>query len=290
VSSLPIRALSELRYNGEYREYTLNLRALGENHVDMCVAIKSEENYSELFRVDLSSGRVYYTGHGECADYVSTGFSKIDILVENIVNLRRSWCTSLCNCTEKSIKYYEVFLKARIAHAYSFYKRVKDAWLEYSREYLGFVFWVLDSVLRDFCRVTRIRGLSNACRRACSSESIEWSNLVAEYECNKRSLKVYLERMISGIKPDILVEIPTHRVVIECKQGPAKTWLEKAIKQSKKYRDIGDRLVLVTPRTLSEREITLLKTHYDEVIHTFTPHNIERKKYIYRELYVKLLH
>jgi len=95
--------------------------------------------------------------------------------------------------------------------------------------------------------------------------------------------------MISGIKPDILIETPTHRVIIECKQGPTKTWLEKAVKQSKKYRIIGDRLVLVTPRTLSEHEITLLKTHYDEVIHALTPHNIEHKKHTYKELHTKLL-
>jgi len=289
VSSLPVWALSGLEYNGEFRDYTLNLKVLGENYVDVCVATRNRESLGELFKVELSSGGVHYADHSKCVDYVSTGFPRIDVLVESIVSLRSAWCTSLCNCPERSVKYYEVFLKAKVAHAYSFYKRVKDAWLEYAQEYLGFVYWLLDSVLREHCQLTSIRGLSDVCKRACSSESVEWRNLVAEYKCRERPLRVYLERMISGIKPDILVETLSHRAIIECKQGPPRTWLEKAVKQSKKYRNISDHVVLVTSQTLSKHEITLLKAHYDEVIHTCTPQNRECREHIFRELYSKLL-
>jgi len=284
TSSLPIRVLSELRYNGEFKEYTLNLKALGEDYVDMCIVTRSEEYYSELFKINSSSKRVYYTGRSECLNHVSTGFPRIDALIESIAVLRRSWCIPICKCPERSIKYYEAFLKAKVAHIYSFYKRIKDAWLEYAQEYLGFIYWVLDSVLREHCQIINTRGLSDICKRACSSESIEWRNLIVEYDCREKSIRVYLERMLNGVKPDILVETLNKRIAIECKQGPIKTWLKKAIKQAEKYKALFDTCILITPQLLSESDIIVLKQQYDIVVDKCTTENLECRKALHQVL------
>jgi hypothetical protein len=72
--------------------------------------------------------------------------------------------------------------------------------------------------------------------------------------------------MINGVKPDLIIESISHRLLIECKQGPAKTWLAKATKQAKKYRTISSQLVLVTPQALIEQELNALRQRYDLIV------------------------
>jgi uncharacterized protein with gpF-like domain len=72
--------------------------------------------------------------------------------------------------------------------------------------------------------------------------------------------------MINGVKPDLIIESGSHRLLIECKQGPAKTWLVKATKQAKKYKAIFNNLILVTPQALTEQELNALRQHYDLVV------------------------
>gem|GEM_PF-5539984 len=62
-----------------------------------------------------------------------------------------------------------------------------------------------------------------------------------------------------------------------------KTWLEKAIKQSKRYRALSDHIVLVTPQVLSEREISVLRQHYDLVLGECTVHRLECKESLSQE-------
>jgi len=87
---------------------------------------------------------------------------------------------------------------------YSFYRGIKEIWLEHSQEYLGFIYSLLHSALTELCQLTSATKLSDICRKAYSAESIIWSNIFVEYKCGERSLKVYLEKMTNGIKPDIL--------------------------------------------------------------------------------------
>jgi hypothetical protein len=277
-------ALVSIKYAGESVEYTLNLSALGTNCINILVARRSVNCVYEEYRVDLSTQRVEYLSSKNSAFEFSTGYSRLDSLVGDISNLRRAWCTSICDCSISSVKCYEVFLKAKIAHVYNLYKRVKEAWLEYSQEYLGFIYGLVDSALREHCNVTHARGLREVCMRANRAESTSWSNVVVEYECRDKPLRVYLERMINGVKPDLIIESGSHRLLIECKQGPAKTWLAKATKQAKKYRTISSQLVLVTPRALGEQDLNTLRQHYDTVISECTAPGLNCKARLHEEV------
>jgi len=265
VSAL-FSALCGVEYTGEFIEYTLNLSALGDRCIDLCVVNKSKRCTCEVFRVDSLTRKVYYLGELDCTKSLSTGFTWLDAVVKEVCDLRRAWSSVLCSCLTSIVDCYEVFLKARIGHTFSLYRRVKEAWLEYSREYLGFTFSLVHSTLLEYCELTGVYGLREICEGACRAESVEWSNVVVEYKCGDTPIKVYLEKMISGIRPDMLVETPKRRVLIECKQGPVKTWLVKAIKQAKKYRALSNYTILLTPRALSSEELSVLRQHYDIVI------------------------
>jgi hypothetical protein len=283
VSSLH-RILESVEYAGESVKYTLNLSALGTNCVNILVARRSVNCVYEEYRVDLRTQRVEYLSSKNSAFEFSTGYSRLDSLVGDISNLRRAWCTSICECSISSVKCYEVFLKARVARIYNLYKRVKEAWLEYSQEYLGFIYGLVDSALREYCTVTHARGLGEVCMRANRAESTSWSSVVVEYECRDKPLRVYLEKMINGVKPDLIIESGPHRLLIECKQGPAKTWLVKATKQAKKYRTISNQLVLVTPRALGEQDLNTLRQHYDTVISECTAPGLNCKARLHEEV------
>jgi hypothetical protein len=274
VSTL-LSALSGVEYAGEFTEYTLNLSALGGRHVDLCVVSKEEGCAGGVFRVDLSAQRVHYAGRVDSVRELSTGFKRLDTLVREICELRRAWSSVLCACPSSAVECYEAFLKARVAHVYSLYRRVKEAWLEYSQEYLGFTYGLVHSALLEYCRLVSTHGLGEICQRACRSESVEWRGVVADYRCGETLLRVYLEKMISGVKPDILLETPSRRILIECKQGPVKTWLVKAVKQAKRYRALSSYTVLLTPRALSSEELSVLRQHYDIVVEGCTVENSE---------------
>jgi hypothetical protein len=209
VSSLH-RILESVEYAGESVEYTFKLPVLGDNRINILVARRGVNCVYEEYRVDLSTQRVEYVGLMSNVIEFSTGSPRLDSLVRDICDLRRAWCTSICECTTSSVKCYEVFLKARVARVYNLYKRVKEAWLEYSQEYLGFIYGLVDSALREHCYVTHARGLGEVCMRANRAESTSWSSVVVEYECRDKPLRVYLERMISGVKPDLIIESGSH--------------------------------------------------------------------------------
>jgi len=40
---------------------------------------------------------------------------------------------------------------------------------------------------------------------------------------------VFLERMIGASKPDVLLSTSDKQVVVECKQGAPKTWVQKQL-------------------------------------------------------------
>ena len=283
VSSL-LGALVGVEYTGEFTEYTLNLAALRSPRLEVVAASRSEGCLCEVYTVDAETGRVEYSGSLSTCRGLSTGSQRLDALVRDISELRRAWCSSLCECPERAVECYEVFLKARVAHTYNLYRRVKEAWLEYSQEYLGFVYGLVHSALLEHCRVVSAEGLRSVCERACRAESSEWRSVVVEYACRGGSVRVYLERMISGVRPDLLVERGPRRLLIECKQGPTKTWLAKAAKQAKKYRVLSSQLVLATPRALTEQELNTVKQHYDTVISECTPSNQDCREKLLGEL------
>ncbi len=281
VSAL-LRVLSGVEYTGEFTEYILNLSTLGSKHIDLCVVSRGDECTGMVFRIDLPTQRVHHVGRVDSIRELSTGFKRLDTLIREICELRRVWSNVLCTCPNSAVNCYEVFLKARVAHMYSFYRRIKEAWLEYSQEYLGFTYGLLHDTLLEYCRPMSIHGLKEICQRACRSGSVEWRGVIAEYKCGETPLRVYLERMISGIKPDVLLETPSRRILIECKQGPVKTWLVKAVKQAKKYRTLSNYTVLLTPRSLSSEELNVLRKYYDLVIEECIVENSECKSRLRR--------
>jgi hypothetical protein len=192
---------------------------------------------------------------------------KVDELVDEIISYRRIWSSLICNELDSGIEYYRVFLSADLGLNYSLFRRLKEAWLELSNEYIGFVFSLIHCLLRDSgFKVVDEEPLLNKCSMVHRSQSVTWRNTIIDYANQSSNFKVYAERMINGVTPDLVISSNNMKIVIECKQGPPKTWLLKATKQARKYRELAQLLILVTSRKLDSDEHIELSKYYDDII------------------------
>ncbi|MEM0000317.1 MAG: hypothetical protein QXP03_00515 [Desulfurococcaceae archaeon] len=209
----------------------------------------------------------------------STGNKKLDELVGEVVKYRAFWSTKLCEAPAGTLKAYDAVLKARAALDYFLFKRLKETWLTYSSEYLGFAYALLHSILgeRGFAPVET--QLEEVCGFAERVNEPRWRGVVINYTNGGLNVNVSLERRVGWVVPDLLITTPRGSTVIECKQGPPVTWLTKAIKQAKGYKLlIPAALVLLTPRELDLQERERLLKHYDYVVYSCTVENYDACK------------
>lgn len=265
LSALRGNIVREIIFNKGRVEYVLN-KSLVTGPVELYEAVLLGNNsYTSTYK--LQGDRVEYLGRNSNPPQVSSGYLKVDELVDEIVSYRRIWSSVICGEIDSSIEYYRVFLTADLGLNYALFRRLKEAWLELSSEYIGFMFSLIHSLLRDSgFKVVDEGPLLNKCSMVHGSLSVTWRNTVVDYANQSSNYKVAAERMINGVTPDLVISSSSMKIVIECKQGPPKTWLLKAIKQAKRYRELAQRLILVTNKKLNSDEHIELSKYYDGVI------------------------
>lgn len=199
---------------------------------------------------------------------VSSGFTRVDDIVEEIVAYRRAWSNTLCGGVDEHVLLYEVFLKAKIGLNYGLFRRIKEAWIEYSIEYLGYIYSLVHSLLieKGYHLESGFEEVERICRLVKSCSSVDWKGFSTLYKTGDRRIMVFLERMIGASKPDVLLSTSDKQVVVECKQGAPKTWVSKAIKQAVKYRRYANILVLITNRRLNREDYEELSKQYDYIL------------------------
>jgi len=231
------------------------------------------------FTIDLSGFRVqcYRLGDSELYEVrvdprsirVSSGFPRVDRVVDEISAYRGLWSEVLCGSRGQSLFNYDLLLKARYALNYALFRRIKEAWLEYASEYNAFIYSIIHSVLLEKGFNPTLEGLE-CIRGKCSeveySKSVDWRGVRLPYISDSKRLYVLLERMINGSQPDILLSSSNIQLVIECKQGGPKTWLSKAVKQAGRYRKYANIIVLVTNHKLTSDDYEYLSGKYDYVL------------------------
>lgn len=234
-------------------------------------------HYTNIYRV--TSGSVEYLGRLGDLPEVSTGFAKLDSLVDDIVNYRAFWSSKLCRVPLVNTKLYSALLKANAALNYHLFKRFKEVLHTYSSEYLGFTLAVLHQVLISKGFNPLNEGIARVCNLAREPREPAWVNVNVHYVSSRANgipVTISLEKRVGGVVPDVLIRTPRGNVTIESKQGPSTTWLRKAVHQASKYKSwIRGILVLITPRELSNGELEVLAKYYDFIVDKCTVVNHE---------------
>lgn len=197
----------------------------------------------------------------------TTSSARVDELVNEITSYREYWSSNLCRSTSFS-SLYRAFLIADTSFNYNITRRLKETWLELASEYMGFLLALLHSIILGIgYEIATENSIEDKCKRVSLGISNTWKETTLVYYRGTNTINIYLEKMIHGVTPDILVSNSESRLVIESKQGPVENWLEKAIKQSKKYREVlKGKIALVTNRRLDQPHYNRLSKYYDAVI------------------------
>lgn len=264
ISSLYGSALREVIIQGGNVEYLLDVSKIRE--LDIYEVVRSHE-VLHVNRYQLVDGCLKQLDRHCTIAEASTGNEKLDELVSEVVKYRAFWSTKLCKTSKNTLKAYDAVLKARVALSYYLFKRLKEAWTAYSNEYLGFAYVLVHSVLGERGFVPVKAQLEEICDFAKHVDEPRWKKMVVNYINNGLNVSISLERRLGRVVPDLLIATPRGNIVIECKQGPPATWLNKAVKQAKGYKSlISAVLVLLTSRNLSLHEREGLLKHYDYVV------------------------
>lgn len=194
---------------------------------------------------------------------LSSGFPFIDRIVSELAMYRHFWARTLCCTRDHGLRFYTVDVLARGAIGQAIYGRVKELFQESSREYTGFVLGaIVSGLVRKGFKVSHT---GNHCSSAEHAEPVSWTGTKIILSNDKSSVIIDVERRLGLANPDILIEHDGRRVLLECKTGPPKTWLSKAIKQGRIYGELGS-AILVTSKHLGETELKMLGELYSAVI------------------------
>ncbi|MEM2025255.1 MAG: hypothetical protein QXW94_03090 [Desulfurococcaceae archaeon] len=261
-------ALREVMFRGDRVEYLIDTESLVKrNTIIYEYTYNNGLLYVELYRLGRN-GEIYHLGRIGQAHEASTGYTNIDKLVDEISMYRSKWSTLICMSDENFIHFYNSFLKADAALDYYLFKRIKGVWQELSLEYVGFVYALIHEILTESgCKILENDHLEGVCTSISEANKASWRGINIEYNCSGICLRVKLESRAGSVSPDI--ELDFHggiKILIECKQGPPKTWINKAIKQALKYSGSGLKSALVTFRHLSDEQFSELSKHYSYVV------------------------
>lgn len=220
----------------------------------------------------------------------TTGSASIDSLVDEITSFRDTWARLMFGLsTPRTL--YKLFLIAETSFNYHLARRLKETWLEFSSEYLGFLLSIIHQVLlHNGYELANPSAISDKCRDVYFDNKISWRDTSLIYRKGEDQVNVILDKMIHGVSPDIVISTRRSWIVLESKQGPVSTWLTKAIKQSKRYRELfKGRIVLVTNRALSNDQYRTLVDHYDVVIQQCNVANIDMCRNIFAYMIVSVI-
>ncbi|MEM4062256.1 MAG: hypothetical protein QXY11_05305 [Desulfurococcaceae archaeon] len=205
---------------------------------------------------------------------ISSGFTAVDRLVREAFAYRCTWTSVLCGSMSGSVDYYAVDMLARGAVNYTLYRRLKEQVLELSREYTGFTLALLVNSVRR-AGFNRMYTQGDFCSRALQAEPVSWRSTKVVLSSMNKTVEIEVEKRIGALNPDVYVKINGRSMIVECKTGPPKAWLSKAIKQAKLYREHTDLVFLITPRPLPKDLENNLTQYYSMVLYC-SPDNAEK--------------
>ncbi|MEM1595823.1 MAG: hypothetical protein QXS24_01570 [Desulfurococcaceae archaeon] len=265
ISALPRKAIREVVFDKGSVEYVIDRGKLPKVVEIYEAALINSKPRILLYRID--NDKIEVPRKAEFPLVFSSGFPTVDKLVNEVKSYRRIWTRILCNGLDHCVDLYGAFLSADLSLIYALFHRLKEAWLELSNEYVGFVFSLVHAVLKELeLDAVDKEVLLEKCNLVEKYQDIYWRSTSIRYSKLNSNLEVSVERMISGVTPDLIISTNNKKIVIECKQGPPKTWLAKSIKQAQKYREVAQQLILVTSRELDENEQRELSKYYNYVI------------------------
>lgn len=222
--------------------------------------------YVELY--EMIDDDIKYLGKLGYAQKVSSGSPALDRLATEASTYRSMWSSAICSKDYQLMLFYEAFLKAEISLEYYLFRRLKGAWRELSREYAGYVYAIVHKVLEELgYKLQEPTCISSICKSVSGAGKIYWGGFKADYRRDGSKISVMLERPIGSAVPDLTLEMDKgKKILIECKQGPPKVWISKAIKQALKYSKFTSSTVLVTFRHLGKSLVTELSNYYSHVV------------------------
>jgi hypothetical protein len=247
---------------------------------------------------------------------VSSGSPEIDEVVKQIMEAKNYWSSVFCNLpgpyktvsingkiiftvneigrkiresvSKEQRAYIEASLKAMFAYNYFVRNSKQQMWMKMAKEYQNFVLALIHEYLSGKYRFLQDdpMALAMICTYLNVKRYFSRSGAILKYDLGNGTIEVELEPRPSWADLKIsLTGQKTATLLVECKQGPPELWIEKSIKQSKRYKATNATLLLVAMHPLNEAQKAILANHYDHIVDNCTPrHSQECKKKLTRTI------
>jgi hypothetical protein len=224
---------------------------------------------------------------------VSSGSSEIDEVVNQIMEAKNYWSSVFCNLpgpykireikSKEQRAYIEASLKAMFAYNYFVKNSKQQMWMKMAKEYQNFVLALIHEHLSGKYRFLQDDPMTLAmiCTYLNVKRYFSRSGPILQYELAENE-RIELELEPRPSWADLKISLTGQKnanLLVECKQGPPELWIEKSIKQSKRYKATDATLLLVALHPLNSTQKAILADHYDQIIDNCTPtHSQECKK------------
>lgn len=224
---------------------------------------------------------------------VSSGSPEIDEVVKQIMEARDYWSSVFCNLpgpykfreseSKEQRAYIEASLKAMFAYNFFVRNSKQQMWMKMAKEYQNFVLALIHEYLSGKYRFLQDDPMTLAmiCTYLNVKRYFSRSGAILQYELAENE-KIELELEPRPSWADLRISLTgqkTATLLVECKQGPPELWIEKSIKQSKRYKATNATLLLVAMHPLNEAQKAILANHYDHIVDNCAPrHSQECKK------------
>jgi hypothetical protein len=164
----------------------------------------------------------------------------------------------------------------KATYAYDYFVRgtMRRMWGKLAKEYQSFALALIHEVLSSMFELDSSVNLTSVCVYLTYKRPFSWSGPLLKYSAGGGGVvAVELEPRPSWADLAIVAEAGGRRrtLLVECKQGPPELWLEKALKQSRRYRAAGAAALLLALRQLHEEARKTLLHYYNYVIDGCAP-------------------
>ena len=221
---------------------------------------------------------------------VSSGSDEVDSVVSEITAARDYWSEVFCKRLVAGIhfsrvderrlsergRYASIALKATYAYDYFVRGSREGMWKKLAKEYQTFALALIHEILSSAFELIEPAYFARVylCSYLTHKRPFSRSGPLLRYRMGESGeIAVELEPRPSWA--DIAVTAraggASRTLLVECKQGPPELWIEKALRQSKRYKAAGDSALLLALKPLPEGWRKRLLERYDYVIDNCAP-------------------
>lgn len=164
----------------------------------------------------------------------------------------------------------------KATYAYDYFVRgtMRRMWGKLAKEYQSFALALIHETLSSMFELDSSVDLTSVCVYLTYKRPFSWSGPLLKYSAGGGGVvAVELEPRPSWADLAIVAEAGGGRrtLLVECKQGPPELWLEKALKQLRRYKAAGAAALLLALRQLHEEARKTLLHYYNYVIDGCAP-------------------